>query len=490
MKRHKHSLSHFRLLTGDMGLLLPIACYDVLPGDTIDQSSSCLMRLSPLATPVMHPVSVRIHHWFCPKRLLWDGWEDFITGGNDGEGGSAGTYPTISAGGSGFTAGELADYLGIPPGVANLSVSAFGFRAYNKIFNEYYRDQDYVTEVAEDSTVIQEIAWEKDYFTAARDFPQRGPDITLPIGTSAPIVFDATQEGESRWRNVTTNATNENVASSNWGLQGGQQANTSSNEKYDFVPGDTLYADLSNATAVNINDVREAFALQRYAEARARYGARFTEYLRYLGVTPSDARLQRPEYLGGGKQTIAFSEVLQTGPDSEDAGVANLKGHGIAALRSNRYRKFIEEHGVILSLLSVRPKTMYSNSMHRMWSKRTKEDYWQRELERIGQQEIYRREVYAQSDANGGDTIFGYGDRYAEYRSHPSTVHGEFRSTLNSWHLSRQFGSAPALNADFIGCDPSKRIFQVQTNDVLWMMVQNNIRARRLVTRSPASGIY
>lgn len=239
-------------------------------------------------------------------------------------------------------------------------------------------------------------------------------------------------------------------------------------------------ADLTNASAVNVNDVRRAFALQRYQEARAQYGSRFVEYLRYLGIRPSDARLQRPEYLGGGKQTISFSEVLRTGSEST-APIGELAGHGIAAMRSRRYRRFFEEHGHVITLMSVRPRTMYQDGLHKMWSRRTKEDYWQKELELIGQEEVANREIYLAGPAPAA--TFGYNDRYYSYRHLPSGVSGEFRDVLNYWHLGRQFAAAPALNASFVECDPTKRVHAEQTMNSLWVMVNHSIQARRMVTR-------
>lgn len=231
--------------------------------------------------------------------------------------------------------------------------------------------------------------------------------------------------------------------------------------------------------------------MQRYQEARARYGSRYTEYLRYLGITPSDARLQRPEYLGGGRQAVAFSEVLRTGNDQSlgsEAPIGELNGHGIAAMRSNRYRKFFEEHGHVISVMSVRPKAIYGQNLHRKWSRRFKEDYFQKELQDIGQQEVYNREVWAQGNAED-DGIFGYVDRYREYREEPSEVCGEFRDVFNYWHMGRDFESLPVLNHSFVECQPTKRIFAEQTQHCMWIMVNHSLQARRMVKRPGPSRI-
>lgn len=488
MKRNKHSLSHYRLVTADMGRLVPVGCFEVLPGDTVQQATSMLLRVSPLVAPVMHPVSVRIHHWFVPHRLVWDGWEDFITGGPDGMGGDAGPYPTVSTGAQGIPEGSIGDYLGIPPAKPNLVVSALPILSYSLIFNEFYRDQDLVSESAFAlGSEVPFVAWEKDYFTASRPWPQKGPDVSMPLGVQAPVVG----VGQPVFGGLADlGPTTLGVTSGDPALKLSVGAPATTQEITWQNPN--LVADLTNATAVNVNDVRKAFALQRYQEARAQYGSRYTEYLRYLGVRSSDARLQRPEYLGGGKQTISFSEVLKTGAGEDPAEpIGTLKGHGISAMRSRRYRRFFEEHGLVISLMSVRPRTMYTEALNRLWSRRTKEDYWQRELEQIGQQEVFRREVYAEADAagSGGDAIFGYNDRYSEYKHLPSTVHGEFRSLLNYWHLGRSFASPPALNSSFVECAPSKRIHAEQSKHTLWCMVNNSIQARRMVRRNASSRI-
>lgn len=511
MKRNKFSLSHYKLLSCDMGELVPCGLVEVLPGDTIQHATSALVRVSPLLAPVMHPVHVRIHHFFVPHRLVWEDWEDFITGGPDGMDESV--FPTIDLSwtdgtpptGSGIVGG-LADYLGCPPEIDGLEVSALPFRAYAMIWNEYFRDQDLETALTIDlgsgadtttNTVLQNVDWEKDYFTSARPWTQKGPEVTIPLTGDAPVkgirVADTATQAMSAGVSIAGGASGSNSmtgGTSIW-MESKSADSTAASTAFNAT-NSNVYADLSGVSAANINELRLAFALQRYEEARARWGSRYVEYLRYLGVRSSDARLQRPEYLGGGKQTIQWSEVLQTGvtTDGDDQeGVGNLKGHGIGAIRSNRYRRFFEEHGYVISLLSVRPRTMYVQGLPRTWNRRTKEDFWQRELQHIGQQEVLNKELYAAHASPTG--TFGYQDRYDEYRRIESCVSGEFRTTeLDYWHMARIFASEPSLNASFVKANPTKRINAVQTNDVLWIMANHSIQARRQVAASGTSYIF
>lgn len=500
MKRSKFSLSNYKLLTCDMGELVPIGITEVLPGDSIQQATSALVRCSPLLAPVMHPVSIRIHHWFVPYRLLWSEWEDFITAGPTGT--SLPTFPTITLPNP-TTVGSLADYLGIPNGINAPVVSALPFRAYAKIFNESYRDQDLVTELTESTasgndtttnTTLKNVAWEKDYFTSSRPWEQKGPTVTIPLGTAANVKTQATEHTVSgtnqalKIRQTTDNnaPTSDRALSSNTGSAG--VSATAASQTAAIYPTN-LFADLTGASAITVNALRQALALQSFEEARARYGSRYVEYLRYLGVKSSDARLQRPEYLGGGKQTIQFSEVLATAASTTPATtVGEMKGHGISAMRSNRYRRFFEEHGIVMSLLSALPKTMYVQGIARHWNRRTKEEFWQREFQHIGQQAVKNKEVYAA--AANPDHTFGYQDRYDEYRRTENTIAGEFRTTaLDYWHMGRIFASEPALNASFVTSTPSKRNFASQSTDTLYVMAKHNIQARRLVSQTGTSFI-
>lgn len=502
-KRSKFSLSHYVLKTCKMGYVLPVGLVEVLPGDSFRHATSVFMRLAPMLAPVMHPVTVRIHHWFIPTRLLWDDFEDFITGGPTNT--DVSEFPTITAPSGGFAVGSLADHLGLPPKIDGIEVSALPFRAYNLVYNEWYRDQDLETEKAlslesgPDTTTATDLLrcdWERDYFTTARPWPQKGPDVSVPVNAvgfnvAGKVVPDTSVSGPT-FQHVgylyphslqvpggsasaaapVSIPTDTKVSSEYRGLQWGEPALKAVMDKVEGSLG-----------SVNINSLREAFALQRFAEHRAMYGSRYVEYLRYLGIKASDARLQRPEYLGGGKQTVQISEVLQTAEGTDPVGT--LRGHGIAAMRSNRYRRFFEEHGFVLSIMLVRPKAIYMQGIPRSWLRRVREDFFQTELQHIGQQEVYTKELYgAASDGENGDLkVFGYQNRYDEYRGHESYVCGEFRDILDYWHLARSFSNEPVLNADFISATPSERIFAAQQNDQLYCMINHSLQARRLMSK-------
>lgn len=525
-KRSKFSLSHYRLFSCKMGQLVPMGLVEVLPGDTFQHSTSLFLRVSPLVTPVMHPVHVIVHHWYVPTRLLWDNWEDFITGGPDGM--DASVPPTTTPlNVLGFQPGSLADYLGCPTQVPGLEVSDLPFRAYHLIWNECYRDQDLEDEIDIPLTdgphtmdnpwsALHKSDWSRDYFTTARPWPQKGPQVTVPVnspGDRTLSVVPTSDKTPFNLRfNVTGNSTNPNPyvdlpTQSTVDSQPGSSNTWPANPKLSwnyinsndgdyrqmfagpvYWPQQTgLTVDVSSASgdlgSIDINQLREAFALQRFEEHRALYGSRYVEYLRYLGVRSSDARLQRPEYLGGSKQTIQFSEVLQTAEGTDPVGT--LRGHGIAASRTPRYRRFFEEHGFVLSIMQVRPVSVYMQGLPRMWRRKVKEDYFQRELQHIGQQEVYTSEVYA-GDSNGpvdAEKVFGYQNRYDEYRWHGSYVSGEFRTILDSWHMARNFAQEPVLNADFISGPPTNRIFAAQDNDTLYCMANHSIQARRLMSK-------
>ena len=491
-KRSLFSLSHYKLASLRMGELVPISCMEVLPGDTFQHSVSAFLRVAPLVTPVMHPVHVRIWHFFVPNRLSWNEWEAFRTRGEDGT--SVPEFPTIvSPASTGWAIGSLADYLGVPTGIPDLEVSALPFRAYALIYNEWFRNQDTTDpypvsfESGRDTTTNTAIfpsPWGKDYFTTASETPQKGMEVSIPVNltqageptitlTGQPTL---TKHNGASW--VEDGSSSRYVWESNYtGVREAPNAGLSVNKGTLAVNFQSGNPELGS---VNISDWREAMALQRFEEQRSLYGSRYTEFLKTLGIRASDARLQRPEYLGGGRQTIQFSEVLQTAEGA--APVGTLRGHGIGAMKTNRYRRFFEEDGLIMSFVSVRPIGVYMQGLPRMWSRRSMEDFWTPQFQHLSQQPVYTKELYAAVDDK--DKIFGYQNIYDEYRSCPSSVSGEMRTVLNSWHMARDFSAAPVLNTDFITAPPTNRVFAAQENDTLYAMFYHTVRARRLMART------
>lgn len=486
-KRGNFNLSHQKKLTADMGYLIPISWYEALPGDVIKHSTTALIRMSPLVTPVMHRVFVRIHHFFVPNRLIWDDWEDFITGGPDGNNESVHPYKLLEIIPDN---GSLYDYLGIPPGIypTPLCVSALPFRAYTHIYNEYYRDQDLISEKTVNKTsgsdyttnrTLLKASWPKDYFTTCRPWEQKGDEIVIPVGGTAPVTGLGTI-GSYPHTNISVFETGKSSATVYPKSAIAKTQDIYLKESVTKPGHPDLQAQLSQATGIPINDLRLALALQRDMEAKAQYGSRYSEVLAHeFGIRTQDSRLQKPEYLGGGKTVIQFSEVLST--DGENTG--DMYGHGISAMKTNSFRRFIPEHGIVMSLMSVIPEPLYTQGMHRSFSRETKEDYFDKTLQFIGEQEIPNKEIQVNhSDREG---IFGYQKRYDEYRYLPNTIAGDMRTTLNTWHYGREFTSDIALNQSFIDCTPTKRTQADLNAPSMIITAHHNIYAKRHIASNP-----
>lgn len=470
MSRSKHSLSSYHLTTCEQGQIIPIGCLPVLPGDTIGHSTNLLIRVTPMAAPVMHQVDARIHHFYVPNRILWDGWEDFITGGEDGM--NTDTIPQVDTIGD-VAGGTVWDFLGVPPQDTH-SVSALPLACYNRIFNEWYRDQDLVSKRADTDDSIANCAWEKDYLTTSRPWAQKGPQVSIPIGDKAIVTSgtgisnfaDVFDEVNQTYNRQDASATNVTV-----GAATGSEANA-------------LFADLSNAVGASPIDLRTAWGLQRFMENAARFGSRYPEKMQQLGSHYKGV-MDRPVYLGGGSSPINFSEVLQTAPEAtgRDFGVGDMYGHGISAMRSNKYAYSCGEHGYIMSMLSVRPKAVYQDGIPREFLKLDREDFHDPYLEFVGQQEVWDNEVFAQSGSTNND-VFGYSDKYQEYRGQNSFVSNEYRNTLDYWHMARQFAQKQLIDDAFVECVPTKRIYNEQTANPLWIMAHHRIAAHRNVAKS------
>lgn len=477
MRRHKHILSHYNILTADFGELVVCGNTEVLPGDTIQGHSSVFIRLQPQLAPIMHPVRAEVFHFYTPNRILDKNWEEFITGGPDGN--NSYNLPTIT---TTVNEGDPLDYMGVPPGSPQ-TVLAYPIRAMNKCWNEWFRDQDLQGERAEDDTSMPRAGWRDDYFVHSRPWTQKGPQVSIPIAGQADVKPRTSGSSSVNWFTAGDGVTGPSATAGGAGVSlrtGNASATTTINWADD--PG--LITDLSSATGIDPVDLRTALSIQRYQENRARYGSRFTEYLRFLGIHASDQRLQRPEMLGGGRAMMMFSEVLQSFTDSAapaSGPLGKMAGHGVSALRNRPWRRFFEEHGWITTFLVVRPLGVYTQGIPRHFLRKVKEDYWQKELEFVGQEDVKNKEIYGP----GNDAVFGYVDRYQSYRQAFNRVSGNFRSTLNFHHLAREFTEQPVLNSDFVTCNPTKRIFAEQTQDSMWCLVRNGLVARRLVTRNP-----
>ena len=491
-----------------------------------------MLRFAPMLAPIMHRVDVYTHYFFVPNRLIWNDWEDFITGGKDGTLAPVPPYFSLydlkMTGKADFLKpGTLFDYMGCPAvsnpssigsGVAPTHVSSLPFRAYQLIYNEYYRDQNLINEVDfskgsgfDSGATISKLlslrnrCWQKDYFTSALPWTQRGAEVTLPINGEANVIKNP-QAGtgdnaaffRAKYQVDGSLATNASLDTNEAGMIRANDGSDPGAILIEPVPSTSgeypLIADLTNATAVTMNELRRAEKLQQWLEKNARGGARYVEQiLSHFGVVSSDARLQRPEYLGGGKTPVVISEVLQTSASQADSAQANPAGNGISVGTSHRFNQYFEEHGFIIGIMSVLPKTAYQQGLPRMFQRTDKFDYYYPEFAHLGEQEVLNSEVYL--DTSTSDPLynlgtFGYQSRYAEYKYNADSVHGDFRDSLNFWHLGRIFNTdgpdgegvgRPALNQEFVESSPSNRIFNVTTDDVnhLWAEVYQDIKAIR-----------
>lgn len=492
--KNKFDLSHERKLSMKMGDLVPIGCTEIVPGDRFRQSTELMMRMMPLLAPVMHRVNVTVHNFFVPTRLIWDEFEDYITGGRLGT--SAPVHPQCAVTNTiapSFTESKLADYLGMPTNESGASagttvnISLLPFRAYQLIWDEYYRDQNVTAslDISKASGILapgaeldklltlRKRAWEKDYFTSALPFAQRGNTSVIPGFPSYKATTDIISPTPSTVNNPI--------------VTGGPVVGTSAK-----IANSTGNLRIENIDEIQINvqDLRRSIRLQEWLEKNALGGARYIEsILAHFGVRSSDARLQRPEYLGGGRAPMVISEVLSTlqqvNPDDSapvGAPQANLAGKGTAYGNGMGYSRSFEEHGYVVSLLSVLPKTAYQQGIPKMFRRLDKFDWYWPEFAQIGEQEVKNSEVFYDWNAAGTpDGVFGYQSRYCEYKYLPSTVHGAFKSTLAFWHMGRIFASAPALNESFITSDPTARIFAVTDDqgDHLLCQVYHKIDAIR-----------
>lgn len=468
-----------------MGQLTPILVQECIPGDVFKGRSENLIRFAPLVAPVMHSIAVYTHYFFVPNRLVWPNWEKFITANNGSNIIPAAPTFTIDD----PKKGTIADYFGLPTTHPLNSISAIPHAAYNLIYNEYYRDQNLQAEIpyvlADGEQIFHEFhldrepfnrAWQHDYYTSALPFAQKGEAVTLPIGsfTDIPVYRNNSDGAITSW----------DAASS---LGGTTTVQAISRENEGGGTTSALYADTSQlaADAATINDLRRAFRLQEWLEKMARGGSRYIEQIYvHFGVKSSDARLQRPEFLGGARAPVIISEVLQTS-ESAETPQATMAGHALSAGSGRKFNYRCEEHGYIIGIQSIMPTTAYQQGIPRHFSRKSHLDYAWPSFAHIGEQEILNKELYNDPTDSKNDDVFGYIPRYSEYRYTPSRVAGEFRDTLAFWHLGRIFSNRPKLNSDFIECKPRTDIFAVDAadNQSLWCHTFHDIKAFRLLPK-------
>ena len=520
-QRSHFDLSHDRRTTTRMGRLTPVLITEAIPGDTFRGSSEVLLRLAPLLAPIYDQIELYVHYFFVPNRLLWEDWEEFITGGRLGVGVDPVTAPVppffsidsaMGTNPDSFANSSLAAYLGVPtlldidPVVANwsgLTLDIMPFAAYQLVWFEYYRDRNFVTDdfftipmplpsggigfaAAQEYLALRTRNYKHDYFTSALPFTQRGEEVLMPLaGTGTPIYRDPARVAAAA-----------GTATQALGVRNGtSNVNRSSDGTFDDPAGDTIIDNIESivldSSSVSINDFRSAYALQVWLERNAIGGSRYTESTQaHFGVKPQDSRLQRPEYIGGGRIPVKISEIVSTAWSNDgtaEVPLANMAGHGVTYGNTNNFNYFCTEHGIILGVASIMNPPSYQQGLPRMFKRHSFLDYPWPTFAKLGEQPVWDFELYA-APANllpsltGEYLLFGYQSRYADWKYICNSNSGDFRDTLLFWTLTRTFDNTPLLSAEFNEFDDTTqdRIFAVNGgSDNFWMYVHNKLSVRR-----------